>query len=248
MPGSDPKAPTLLILGGTGEAVRLAEALAGRLRVVSSLAGVTVNPRLPPGEVRIGPFGGAAGLAAYLRAEGVAAVIDATHPFAAGIARNARLACEAAGVARLKLVRPPWRPQAGDRWIEAADAAAAARLLPSLGSRAFLTIGGKGLAAFAGVAGVWFLVRLPQAPAVPPPLPECHVVTAGDDRDLMSRHAIDVLVTKASGGPATAGKIDAARSLGLPVLMLRRPRPEPGETAGSVAQALAWVEAISPNK
>jgi precorrin-6A/cobalt-precorrin-6A reductase len=218
----------LLILGGTGEAAALAHAVAERLPHVdltSSLAGRAGVPELP-GRVRVGGFGGAEGLAAWLKAEAVDAVVDATHPFATRISAQAETACAAAGVPLARLERPDWAEQPGDRWHRVADLAAAARLLPSLARRAFLTVGAGGVAAFAGVRGVWFLVRL-LAPAALP-LDDYKVVVGRGpfspdaEAELMRNHRIDVLVTKAAGGAATAAKIEAARRLRLPVVMVER--------------------------
>lgn len=233
--------PAILILGGTGEAFALAALAVQRfgssVRVISSLAGLTAARR-PAGEVRIGPFGGAEGLAAYLRAENVCGVIDATHPFATAISANALTACAMANVPRLTLLRPMWEEHPDDRWTLAADMDDAARLLPGLGRRAFLTVGSKGLTAFSGLAGTWFLVRLLAPPAAPLPLPHHEVVIGGDDRALIARHHIDVLVTKASGGPATEQKIVAARETGVRVLMIQRPAPTPSPTVPTVQEAL----------
>lgn len=244
-------APSLLLLGGTGEAAILAADLAAafgpRLRVISSLAGRTRDPRLPPGEVRVGGFGGAAALADFLRTKAIDAVIDATHPFATAISANAANACQSAGVPRLVLRRPAWSARPGDRWHDAADAAAAAALLPSLGRRAFLTIGPRDLAPFAALDRMWFLVRQVDPPAAPLPLPDGAVVVGRGpfaevaERRLLAEHTIDVLVTRASGGTATVGKLDAARALGLPVVMIRRPPPPPGPSVTTPAEAMHWA-------
>ncbi len=246
----------VLVLGGTGEARALAAVLAARphLEVTVSLAGRTGRVADDDGRTsrRVGGFGGAEGLAAWLRARAVAAVLDATHPFAARISAHARAACAAAGVPRLQLVRPPWTPAPGDRWIEVADADAAAHRLPGLGRRAFLTVGLGTLAPFAACEGVWFLVRAATPPPAPPPLPGHRLLVArgpfaaAAEEALMRTHGIDVLVTKASGGAATAGKLTAARRLGLPVLMLRRPPPEPGPRAATPDEAAAWLEGVLP--
>jgi len=164
--------PRLLILGGTAEAAALARAVAG-MDVVTSVAGRTAPPRLP-GRVRVGGFGGAAGLEEFLRREAVDAVVDATHPFAARISAHAAAACAAAAVPRLMLLRPEWQPVTGDCWIEAADMDDAAARLPGLGRRALLAVGRQELAAFAAVTGVEFVVRL--LAEAPPPLPACRVV------------------------------------------------------------------------
>ncbi|MFA6021010.1 MAG: cobalt-precorrin-6A reductase [Rhodospirillales bacterium] len=238
--------PKLLILGGTSEAATLARRIGGELDVVTSLAGrMTTIPDLP-GRLRVGGFGGAEGLSRYLQEERIAAVIDATHPFARHISAHALEACRTMGVPLLTLLRPPWPKEEGDRRIVAADMADAARQLPSLGSRAFLTIGRQELDAFRDVLQVWFLVRMIDPPSQP--LPENWQVILGrppfdadNDRRIMKEHGIDVLVTKASGGAATHGKILAARQLGLPVLMIDRPQTNSGDSAASIDEALAWL-------
>lgn len=241
----------LLVLGGTGEAALLAAAardrFAAAIEVETSLAG-----RLPPrrslaGRVRRGGFGGAAGLARYLAAAEVDAVVDATHPFAAAISRHAAEACAAAAVPRLLLLRPPWQPSAGDRWHEVGSAAAAAALLPAMARRAFITTGPGSLAAFAGLGEVWLLVRLFEPPPAPLPLGPHGLVVARPpfsvegELALMEANGIAALVTKQSGGALDA-KLTAARTLGLPVLMIARPSKPAGERVADVAGALAWLE------
>jgi precorrin-6A/cobalt-precorrin-6A reductase len=240
--------PRILILGGTAEAVELAKACAARpgLEVISSLAGRTRAPGLPPGEVRIGGFGGADGLARFLTVRGIDRVIDATHPFAVRIGAHAEQACLEVGVPRLRLLRSPWTREPGDHWIEVADLAEAARRLPELGCRVFLTVGHQDLGAFAGL-DLWFLVRTIEPPGV---LPLRHAewlagrgpFTVEDELRLLRAHGIDVLVTKASGGGATYAKLAAARQLGLPVVMVRRPPPPSGTVVDSIEAALAWLE------
>jgi len=242
-----------LILGGTGEAAALAGAVLARygtaVGVTTSLAGRTRRPAPLVGRVRIGGFGGPAGLAAYLAEHEVDRLIDATHPFAARISATARLACEAARVPRLMLLRPPWRRHPLDRWIDVDGMAAAAQIVGRLGRRAFLTVGAGEIAAFAAVAGVHFLVRLVDPPRGPLPLAGCEVVvgrgpfTLDEERRRLAAHAIDVLVCKASGGAATEAKLVAAREAGLPVVMVRRPLPERGDAVESVAAALDWLAA-----
>ncbi|MEE9545456.1 MAG: cobalt-precorrin-6A reductase [Rhodospirillales bacterium] len=248
MPGPE----TLLILGGTAEARALAdaavEAFADRLKVVTSLAG-RVDPASPvPGELRVGGFGGAAGLAAYLRAEDIGLVVDATHPFAAIISANAHAACNGTGVPRLTLLRPPWTPPPGLEWIEVGSLEAAAALLPGTGRRPFLTVGSGGAEAFANMPGLWFLVRLMAPPEAALPLAD-YAVTIGrppftveNERRLIGEHQIDLLVTKQSGGKATEAKIIAAKEAGIPVIAVRRPDPEPGDVVITVEEALAWLE------
>jgi precorrin-6A/cobalt-precorrin-6A reductase len=234
-----------LILGGTAEAVRLAEACAAapELEIVTSLAGRTRTPNAPPGEIRIGGFGGADGLARYLQARAIDRLVDATHPFAVQIGRNAEQACRAAGVPRLRLLRPPWQRRQGDRWIEVDSLAEAARRLPQPG-RVFLSVGRSDLRAFAGLAQ-WFLVRTIEPAerclANAHWLAERGPFRIEDELALLCAHAIDVVVTKASGGEATYAKLAAARQLGLPVIMVRRPPPPAGPLVDSVAAALVWL-------
>jgi precorrin-6A/cobalt-precorrin-6A reductase len=240
----------VLILGGTAEAAALARALAedARVAATTSLAGRTRAPAELPGAVRRGGFGGTRALADYLEARAVDLLVDATHPFAARISRNAAQACAAAGVPRLVLTRAPWTVRDGDRWIPVPDTEAAATALPGLGTRVFLTIGRQELAAFAGLDAVWFLVRLVEPPEGPIPLDEYHLVLGRGpfslerEAALLREHGIEVVASKNSGGAGTYAKIEAARALGLPVVMVERPALPEGETVESVAAALAWIE------
>jgi len=240
---------TVLVLGGTSEARALAAELVGvpGLRVISSLAGRVSNPALPAGEVRVGGFGGTAGLAAYARAERVGAVVDATHPFAETISAHAVEVCARAGLPLLRLARPGWSPRDGDDWHDAGSLDEAAAMLPSLGTRVFLTTGRQGLAAFAALDGLWFLIRCVDPPDGPLPARREVLLARGPyerqaERDLMRRHEIDVLVTKDSGGPLTEGKLDAARDLGIPVVMVSRPAAAAAESVTAVGDAARWVE------
>ncbi len=241
----------ILILGGTAEAAGLARALSevAGVATITSLAGRTRAPAAVPGAVRVGGFGGPEALAEYLRSEKIDLLVDATHPFAARISRNAAQACDRAKVPRLLLARPPWTAQAGDTWISAADTEAAAAALPALGQRAFLAIGRQELAAFAGLAELWFLVRLVEDPEAPPPLANYHLVLGrgpfaeAQELELLREHRIEVVVSKNSGGAGAAAKIAAARALELPVVMIERPPAPASETAASVEAARAWVAA-----
>ncbi|CAI8056360.1 Precorrin-6A reductase [Geodia barretti] len=180
---------------------------------------------MPAGPVRIGGFGGAEGLASYLREERIGLLIDATHPFATRISAQARDAAREAGAARLVIVRPPWRPLPGDRWIDVDTVEEAAAAIPAEARRVFLTVGVRSLAPFAGRPDLWFLVRLVDEPAEPIPLAQHRLICArgpfaeADERALLEAHGIDCLVTRASGGDATVAKLAAARALGLPVVM-----------------------------
>lgn len=242
----------VLILGGTTEGRRLAELLVGAAgtRVTSSLAGRVAAPRLPPGEVRVGGFGGAEGLAAWLREHRVDALIDATHPFAGTISFNAAAAAASAHVPLLALRRPGWVASPGDDWHPVGSLEQAARVLPALGERVFLTTGRMGLAAFAGAPDLdrlWFLVRSVDAPEPPYParmevLLERGPFTLDGERELLRRHRIDVVVTKDSGGAATAPKLAAAREAGIPVVVVERPPvPKGVPVAATPEEAAAWV-------
>ncbi len=239
----------VLILGGTTEARRLAAELAADpgLRVTSSLAGRVAEPRLPAGEVRIGGFGGPEGLAHWLREQQVAALIDATHPFAGTISFNAAQAAAAVHVPLLAVRRPGWVAGPGDRWHPVGSLAEAAGVLPALGGRAFLTTGRMGLAAFAHLEGMWFLVRSVDAPEPPVPARMEVVLERGPftlegERELLRRHAIDVLVTKDSGAAATSAKLIAAREAGIPVVVVRRPpAPDGVPVADGPAGAAEWL-------
>jgi precorrin-6A/cobalt-precorrin-6A reductase len=236
----------VLILGGTTEARALATALHPGVRVTSSLAGRVAEPRLPPGAVRVGGFGGVDGLVAWVREHHVDAVIDATHPFAENISFNAARAAATAHVPLLALRRPGWVPVEGDDWHEVASLEEAAGAVGEFGERVFLTTGRMGLAAFAECPQ-WFLVRSVDAPE--PPMPARTEVlldrgpfTLDGERELLSRYGIDVLVTKDSGGAATAPKLRAAREAGVPVVIVRRPAvPEGVEQAATPEGAAAWV-------
>ncbi|HJM50418.1 MAG TPA: cobalt-precorrin-6A reductase [Alphaproteobacteria bacterium] len=237
----------ILILGGTAEARELATlADAAGLDVVTSFAGRMPAPRRPPGEVRVGGFGGAEGLMAYLDSQQISALVDATHPYAVQISAQAAAACDRLDLARLMLRRPPWTAEPGDRWIEVADDAEAAAALPGLAKRVLLTVGRRALGAYAGLDGIRFFVRLVSPPGDLPL--DCQVITGRgpfsleDERALLTDHAIDGLVSRQSGGPATYGKIAAARERAIPVVMIRRPPLVAGETVETPATALDWLK------
>jgi precorrin-6A/cobalt-precorrin-6A reductase len=238
----------VLVLGGTSEGRRLAEALvADGVEVVSSLAGRVARPVLPPGEVRIGGFGGAEGLAAWLRQNPVGAVVDATHPFAATMTAHAAEAAAATGTPLLRLQRPGWHEQPGDdwRWVDTMEQAAAA---VAGFAHVFLTTGRIGLGAFAGLRQE-VLVRSVDPPEPPLPPRTTVVLERGpfsleDELALMREHAVDVVVTKDSGSALTEAKLAAARQLRVPVVMIRRPPLPPGiPVVESVEAAEEWVRA-----
>jgi precorrin-6A/cobalt-precorrin-6A reductase len=240
----------ILILGGTAEARGLAERLAGRsdLAVTLSLAGRTAAPARQPVPVRIGGFGGAGGLADYLSAEGIDALIDATHPYAAVISANAARAARLTGVPLLALRRPSWLPVPGDRWIEVEDVPSAVTALGAAPRRVFLALGRKELAPFVAAPQHRYLVR--SVDPVDPPLAVPHAAyvtgrgpfTEIDERALLLTHGIEVVVAKNSGGTATYGKIAAARGLGLAVIMQSRPPLPEVSAVETVEDALAWLD------
>lgn len=243
--------PRLLLLGGTTEAGRLAEALSARddLVVVPSLAGRTASPAPLPGRRRTGGFGGTEGLAAYLRAERISALVDATHPFAARMRWHAYEACNQTGVPRLRLERPRWQAQAGDRWTVVTTMAAAAEQIAARRShRVFVTTGRGELDAFASASDGrrWWLVRSIDPPERLPLHPAEVILDRGPftvdgETALMARQQIDLVVTKNSGGDATAAKLEAARNLGVDVLVVDRPPSPDGPSARTVADSLEWV-------
>lgn len=248
-------AETILILGGTAEAARLAraahETFAGKARVILSLAGRTRAPVASPAETRSGGFGGADGLADYLRAEKITLVVDASHPFATRISANARHACAAANVPRLQIERPDWTLPKLARVTWTADLGEAAILLPDMSRAAFLAVGGRGLAAFAHIKNVRLIARAVEMPddnpADRPPHIEIVIgrppFTVEAERALFERLGVDTLVARASGGQAGLAKIEAARDLKMSILLVRRPESEPGEHVTTVEDALAWIAA-----
>jgi precorrin-6A/cobalt-precorrin-6A reductase len=239
----------VLILGGTGDAADLASKLAvlPSISVISSLAGRTRQPVSPMGEVRCGGFGGASGLVAYLKAEHIDVLIDATHPFAEQISWHAAQAAEETGMPYLRLARPAWQKTQDDNWIEVATVAAAARAIPTSARRVFLTIGRQQLAPFAVLPQVWFLMRSIDPPDEDLTIPNGQVLldrgpfSLEQERQLFGDYQIDLLVSKNSGGNATYAKIVAARELQIPVVMVQRPEMPAGETVADGEGAIAWL-------
>jgi precorrin-6A/cobalt-precorrin-6A reductase len=240
----------LLILGGSGEAADFARALAvdARYDVTLSLAGKTAEPMLLPGKLRKGGFGGAEGLAHTLSEERFDLLIDATHPFAVQMKANAIEAARAAGAPLLAIRRPAWIPSEGDRWIMVDSIEDAAAALGDTPRRAFLTTGRMELAPFRKAPQHFYVVRSVQAPSPEELPPRVELITArgpfkvDDERALLEAHAIDVVVTKNSGGTATFAKLEAARALSLPVIMVERPALPEALSVETVADALAWLE------
>lgn len=243
---------TALILGGTTEGYALADALTDHpgWRAVSSLAGRTRQPRLPTGEHRIGGFGGPDGLTVYLRDCGIAAVIDATHPFARRMGWNAAAACAAAGVPLLRLDRPVWSPGPSDRWQEVDDWDQAVQALREQGiRRAFLALGRQEAEAFVPLTSCHFVIRAVDLPDPRPAFADAEWILArgpfpaAAEEALFRQRQIQAVVCKNSGGPMD-GKLTAARALSLPVILLRRPPRPPTATAATVDAALAWLDRL----
>ncbi len=198
--------------------------------------------------VRVGGFGGAVGLAAYLRRERITHLVDATHPFAARISANAVAAADTAGVPLVALTRPAWRAQAGDRWQRVPDVAGAVEALGGPPLRVMLAVGRMHVADFAARPQHAYLLRFVDRPEAPPALPRHHLVvdrgpfTVDGDRRLMEAHGIDLVVAKNAGGGGAAAKLHAARALGLPVVMIDRPPLPPRRELHDVATVLDWLD------
>jgi precorrin-6A/cobalt-precorrin-6A reductase len=244
----------ILILGGTTQASELARALAGRTDIspLLSLAGRTQNPAPAPIPCRIGGFGGAEGLAHFLREEKFDALIDATHPFAARISANARAASAISGVPLLVFSRPAWAPGEGDQWREVATMADAVAALGETPRRVFLTQGRLQLAAFAAAPQHFYLVRAIDEPDQLRLLPDHKFISARGpftlegERELMRAEGIEILVSKNSGGGATAAKLGAARELNIPVILVARPEADGAAEAARLDDVLDWIEAHRP--
>ncbi len=238
---------TILILGGTGPARDLANALNRKYRVITSLAGRTQSPLKPAGELRVGGFGGIKALAEYLVSENIDVLVDATHPFAAIISTNAAQAAALSNVAHVILQRPPWQPGPGDQWENFPDLKTASLSLKP-DARCFLTIGRQQLEPFRHRQDVWFLVRMIDPPQSLLSLTNHKVVTglppanAGDEKALMQRYNIDTLITKNSGGIQSAAKLEAAQELGIRVMIIQRPELPPGDVVETVKAVERWLE------
>ena len=249
-PANRPK--HILIFGGTGDANRIAEDLMhefGRdIRLQLSLAGRTSAPSLPDGiPVRIGGFGGPEGIIAHFNSEQIDLVIDATHPYATAISQNIAQACHAVAMPCIQYHRPAWEKTDKDNWISVKSITEAAKILPDIGTRALIASGAKNLHAFEGLAKTWLLVRTVDAPRDPFDLEYGEWLFArgpfsvDGETELLERYEIDVIVCKNSGGDATFAKIEAARNLGIPVIMIERPGGEPVIQAPTRADIIKTV-------
>jgi precorrin-6A/cobalt-precorrin-6A reductase len=240
----------ILLLGGTAEANRLAQAIAeAGLAGVYSFAGRTVAPAPQPIPMRVGGFGGVAGLRTYLRDQKITHVVDATHPFAARMRSNAVEACSAEGVPLIALERAPWVEIKGHEWTRVPDIPGAVAALAGPARRVFLAIGRQKIEPFAAQPQHRYLLRMVDAPTGPLPLPLADVVVSrgpfdlAADIQLLRDHAIEVVVAKNSGGKGAVSKIGAAMTLGLPVVMIDRPAVPERKVARNLAQVMAWLKA-----
>jgi precorrin-6A/cobalt-precorrin-6A reductase len=242
----------ILILGGTTEARECAERLAYRseLEVTLSLAGRTASPAAQPVPVRRGGFGGIDGLVKYLRDHEIDALIDATHPFASTMSAHAWSATRQTQTPMIALRRAVWRAVAGDRWTEVRDAKEAVLALGLQPRSVFLALGRQEIAEFASAPQHRYLIR--SVDAVDPPLevPDARYILARgpfeeeQERKLLIDHAIEVIVAKNSGGAAAYGKIIAAREVGIPVILLRRPPELPVRGVATADEAVAWLDHV----
>jgi precorrin-6A/cobalt-precorrin-6A reductase len=239
----------LLILGGTGDAAQLAAQAVNlpQLEVISTLAGRTTSPAPVASTVRIGGFGGEAGLVEYLREMKIDLLIDATHPFAAQISKNAAQAAHEVGIPWLMLIRPAWEKLPEDDWIEVESIEAAVTAIPATAERIFLTIGRQQLAPFASLIDRWFLMRSIDPPAPDIQLPPGKLLldrgpfNIAQERQLFQDNRIQSIVSKNSGGDATYAKIIAAREMNIPIVMIQRPIAAAGDKVVDVSGALEWL-------
>ena len=244
----------VLILGGTTEASALARKIAGdaQLAPLLSLAGRTNSPRPQPIPVRVGGFGGIEGLVKFLRGEAIDAAVDATHPYADQMSAHAVAACKEIGVPLASLVRPEWPREANDRWQVVADTKAAAHALGKERRRVFLSLGRQDLHVFARAPQHHYLARLIERPDQATLPPDLRLLQARgpferiDEERLLREERIDVMVSKNSGGAATYAKIEAARALGLPVVMIARPHKPAGIALADVEACVVWLHGLAP--
>ena len=236
-------------MGGTTEASALARLLAERgEQTTLSYAGRVDNPRPQPVPVRVGGFGGAEGLAAYVRHQGITHLVDATHPFAAMMSGNAVMAARQTGIPLIALTRPEWRAEEGDQWTHVPDIAAAIAALDGSARRIMLALGRMHADAFAAQPQHFYLLRFVDAPVIPPALPNHHLLVdrgpfdADGDMRLMQDHGIDLILCKNAGGTGAQAKLIAARRLGLPVLMIDRPALPDRLEAHDPRTVLHWLD------
>ncbi|MDA9394623.1 cobalt-precorrin-6X reductase [Bradyrhizobium sp. CCBAU 45394] len=236
-----------LILGGTSDASQLAAEIARTgMDAVYSYGGRTRAPADQPLPTRIGGFGGLSGLADYIRREGITHVIDATHPFAAEMSRNAVAACAETGTPLIALERTPWAKTPGDNWIEVGDVDAAVAALPESPANVFLAIGRQHIAPFGNKPQHAYTLRFVDPPEAPLPFPADVIVSRGPftldgELEMLRTRGVIWIVARNSGGDGARAKIDAARTLGLPVIMIARPELPERQRVESVAEIMQWL-------
>ena len=228
----------ILILGGTGDAISIAEKLSliKNYKIITSLAGVTQKPRLPIGKTHIGGFGGREGLVNFLEANKINLIVDATHPFSTQIKENAIFASNELFVPIIHFVRDQWKMEIGDKWHMVDNLPEASNKLRELSStrklKVFLTVGRKGLADFADILNSKFVIRSIEKPLALGGFSRAEWIEGrgpfsfDNELKLLQQEQIDIIVTKNSGGLSGKAKLLAARTLGLPVIVVRQP-PRP---------------------
>lgn len=221
-----------------------------RVNAIISLAGRVVSAASQPLPVRIGGFGGVAGLTQYLKDNAITHVIDATHPFATQMSAHALQACNNIAIPLIRFTRPPWVAVHGDDWSEVADIAGAAKALSDTGKkrcRVMLAIGRMHLNAFFHLPDHFYLLRLIDPPAKNLPFPDHKVVLGrgpfdyAGDLALLQQNGIDLIITKNAGGAGAYAKLDAARHLGVKVIMIAPPDTLGQKVVYDVQEALDWL-------
>lgn len=236
-----------LILGGTADASELAAAIArAGIDAIYSYGGRTSAPAAQPLPTRIGGFGGVRGLTDYIRGEAITHVIDATHPFAAEMSRNTIEACAATRTPLIALERAPWTRVPGDTWHDVANVGAAATALPEQTANVFLAIGRQHIAPFAAKMQHTYTLRFVDPPGAPLPFPADVIVSRGpftleSELATLRERNIGWIVARNSGGDGARAKIDAARQLGLPVIMIARPDLPERPRVESVTEVMRWL-------
>ena len=242
------KPANLLILGGTRNARDLAILLNPHkhINVLTSLAGRTQEPDRSFGQIRIGGFGGVAGMAQFLRQNDINLLVDSTHPFATRISQNAVEACELTGVERIVLDRPQWEKQPGDNWIDCKNLEEAVDKIPA-GTVAFLALGHQYLDTFSHRNDIRFIARMIDKPSTDIPLANLELViakpshVAAEEEELFTRHNVRHLVCRNSGGTLIYAKIEAARNLKIPIFMIKRPPPPNGNCIDNIGDIAALI-------
>lgn len=240
--------PNLLILGGTTQASRLAESCAAhKLNATLSYAGRVERVKPQPIPTRSGGFGGAEGLAQYIQSNNITHLIDATHPFAAQISGNAITAARSLALPYCAFTRPAWQPQSDDDWQIIPSLEAAIDWLERPAMRVMLAIGRQYLSAFEAQPHHHYLLRLVDPPITPPNFPNHQIVisrgpfTLASDLELLKQHHIEVIISKNSGGEGARAKLDAARQLGLQVVMIERPSYPERLEFNALDAVMNWV-------